>query len=53
MKMTLDSESMNDDNLRTFEAFLDDVQLTDLLVLNKMVIDETNRRIDIIDKRQR
>jgi hypothetical protein len=52
MKIMLDSESINGDDLRTFETFLDDIGLTDLLVLNKMVIDETNRRIDLMDKRQ-
>ena len=52
MKITLDSESINGDNLRTFEAFLGDVQLMDLLVLSKMTIDETNKRVDSMDKRQ-
>lgn len=53
MNITLDSESINGDNLRTFEAFLDDIELSDLLVLNKMTVDETNRRIEVIDKRQK
>lgn len=53
MKITLDSESINGDNLCTFEAFLDDIELSDLLVLGKMAVDETNRRIDIIDKRRK
>lgn len=53
MNIQLNSENISADDLFSFEAFLDDIELSILLVLNKMSIDELNRRIDIIDKRNK
>lgn len=52
MKLKLDSEEViSKDDLFTLEAFFSDISLSDLLVINKMVVEETNYQIDIIDKR--
>lgn len=51
MNLVLDPENIIKDDLFTFEVFLDNLQLTDLLVFNKMVSEEINNRIDIMDRR--
>ncbi|MCK5216374.1 MAG: hypothetical protein KAJ93_01205 [Methanosarcinales archaeon] len=52
MKLKLDSEEdISKDDLFTLEVFFGDISLSDLLVINKMIVKETNDRIDIIDKR--
>jgi hypothetical protein len=51
MKIELDSEEIERDDLFTSEVFLDDISLRDLLVFQRMVNKEVDRRITIMDRR--
>lgn len=53
MKLELDSERIERDDLFTLDSFFDDIQLIDLLVIQRMVNFEYNRRVKIMDKRGR
>jgi hypothetical protein len=51
VKLTLNSEKIERDDLFTFEVFLDDLQLTDILVFQRMISIEVDRRVAIMDRR--
>jgi len=45
-KIELDSKNISKDDFVSFHTFLTDLRIDDLLIINKMVIDETNTRIN-------
>jgi len=50
--MILESSSkIERDDLFTFEVFLDDIELRDILVFQRMVNTEVDRRVGIMDRR--
>ena len=51
MKLVLNSEKIERDDLFTFEVFLDDIELRDILVFQRMVNNEVGRRIGVMDRR--
>ena len=52
MKLKMDSEEdISKDDLFTLEVFLSDISLSGLLVIKKMIVEETDSRIDVLDKR--
>ena len=51
MKLILDSKKIERDDLFTVEAFLDNIELRDILVFQRMVNAEVDRRIGIMDRR--
>lgn len=51
MKLVLNSGKIERDDLFTFEVFLDDIELRDLLVFKRMIGKELDRRIGIMDRR--
>jgi len=51
MKLVLNSEQIERDDLFTFEVFLDDIELRDILVFQRMVNTEVDRRVGIMDRR--
>ena len=48
VKLHLDSDKIDGDTMFSLKAFLGEIQLTDLLAINKLVVDETNERINTI-----
>lgn len=51
MKLVLNSEKIERDDLFTFEVFLDDIELRDILVFQRMVNAEVDRRVGVMDRR--
>ena len=51
MKLELNSEKIERDDLFTMAAFLDDIELRDILVFQRMVNTEVNRRVGVMDRR--
>jgi len=49
--MNLDSEKMDCEGMSKLKIFIRTLPLTDLLVVNKIIVDETNYRLDIISKK--
>ena len=48
LTLTLDSEKIGSDDMFSLQTFLGDISLTELLMINKMVADEMNERLDVI-----
>lgn len=51
MKITFDPHKIDRDDLFTFEVFLDNLELRDLLVFKRMIDTELDRRVGIMDRR--
>lgn len=52
MKLVLDSEiTLRRVELVEFETFMNDISLSDILVLKRIVDEQLAERVDIIDKR--
>ena len=51
MKYTFDPHKIERDDLFTFDVFLDNHQLRDLLVFRRMIDKELDRRVGIMDRR--
>ena len=51
MKIEFDPHKIERDDLFTFEVFLDNLELRDLLVFNRMIGKELYRRVSIMDRR--
>ena len=51
MIIKLDPHKIEKPDLFTFEVFMDNLQLRDLLVFNRMLNAEVDRRVGIMDRR--
>ena len=51
MKIELDPHKIERDDLFTFDAFLDNLELRDLLVFRRMINIELDRRVGVMDRR--
>ncbi len=51
MKLILDSKKIERDDLFTVEAFLDNIELRDILVFQSMLNTEVVRRVGVMDRR--
>ena len=51
MKIEFNPHKIERDDLFTFEVFLDNIELRDLLVFKRMIDKELDRRVGVMDRR--
>ncbi len=51
LTLNLNSDKIDADGMFKFKTFLGDISLTDLLVINKMIVEEINKRLEVISRK--